>query len=340
MGDALSEFDLIDRIVARLGEAAARDILVPPGDDAAVWLSGAGATVATTDALVEGTHWRTDTMGWSDVGWRAIASNVSDIAAMGARARFVLIATVLGPTLNIEDIDALIDGVAASCLTHGVRVAGGDITRGPTTMLSITLLGEANADADVSADGAPSLLRRNGARVGDAIAVSGHPGAAAAGLALIEAGRASEEGVADLLRAHRRPIARTALGLAAVSAGVRCGIDVSDGLLQDAGHIAERSGVGVELNLEALPFHHAAVAALGDVTACDLALGGGEDYELLLAGPRAVLETLGTPEVPVTVIGSVVAEHTGEAWAVDAGGERYAPPSAGWDHLRAKATTP
>ena len=336
MADALSEFQLIDRIVARLGEAAARDILVPPGDDAAVWLSGASAaTIATTDALVEGTHWRADTMGWADVGWRAIASNVSDIAAMGGRPRHALIATVLGPALGVEDIDALIGGVGESCTAHGVRVAGGDITRGPTTMLSITLLGETSTDVG----GTPALLLRSNARVGDAVAVSGHPGAAAAGLAVIEAGREFEEGVAPLLEAHRRPVARTALGLAAVAAGLRGGIDVSDGLLQDAGHIAERSGAGVDLDLAALPLHLAAVVALGEAAARDLALGGGEDYELLLAGPRAVLEALGTPEVPVTVIGRVVTEHPGEAWVIGADGTRYEPPSAGWDHLRTKAAT-
>ncbi len=333
MGEVLSEFDLIDRIVAHLGDAAASDILVPPGDDAAVWRHAAGATVATTDALVEGSHWRSDTMSWRDVGWRAIASNVSDIAAMGAQPRFALIATVLGPTLNVEDIDALIDGVAASCLAHGVRVAGGDITRGPTTMLSITLLGEAST----TTEGAPALLLRSAAQVGDAIAVSGHPGAASSGLALIEAGRDDEDGVAALLEAHRRPRARTALGLAAIAAGVRCAIDVSDGLLQDAGHIAERSAVGIELSLDALPLHAAAVTALGESTARDRALGGGEDYELLLVGPRAALEMLGTAEVPVTIIGRVVEEHRGEAWAVDANNERYEPPSRGWDHLRAGA---
>lgn len=200
-------------------------------------------------------------------------------------------------------------------------------------MLSITLLGEAST----TTEGAPALLLRSAAQVGDAIAVSGHPGAASSGLALIEAGRDDEDGVAALLEAHRRPRARTALGLAAIAAGVRCAIDVSDGLLQDAGHIAERSAVGIELSLDALPLHAAAVTALGESTARDRALGGGEDYELLLVGPRAALEMLGTAEVPVTIIGRVVEEHRGEAWAVDANNERYEPPSRGWDHLRAGA---
>ncbi len=335
----LGEFGLIERIVARLGEAAARDILVPSGDDAAAWANRGVVTVATTDALVDGVHWRADatsegraTMTWADAGWRAIASNVSDIAAMGAVPDFALVSAVVGPTLTIDALDRVIDGMAAACLAHGVRIAGGDIDRGGQTVFAVTLLGHADGDA---------LLRRDGARVGDAVAVSGHPGASSAGLALIEAGRGEqgpgETGVAALLDAHRRPWARVALGLAAVDAGVRCGIDVSDGLLQDLGHIAKRSHVGIEIDLDALPLHPAAVAAFGRARAVDLALGGGEDYELALTGPEGVLRGLGSSELPVSIVGRVVTAHPGEAWALDATGERYVPPSTGWDHLAPRA---
>ncbi len=328
---SLGEFGLIERIVARLGAAAARDILVPSGDDAAAWTHRGAVTVATTDALVDGVHWRTAatsdgpaTMTWADVGWRAIATNVSDIAAMGATPDFALVSAVLGPSLTLEALDCVIDGMAAACLAHGVRIAGGDIDRGEQTVFAVTVLGHAEGEA---------LLRRDGARVGDVVAVSGHPGASGAGLALIEAGREAEAGVAPLLAAHRRPSARVALGLAAAGAGMRCAIDVSDGLLQDLGHIAERSRVGIEVDLEALPLHPAAVAALDRERAVDLALGGGEDYELALAGAAAALRGLSTSELPVSIVGRVVAAHPGEAWALDANGQRYVPSSAGWDHL-------
>ncbi|MSP22083.1 MAG: thiamine-phosphate kinase [Dehalococcoidia bacterium] len=328
--ESLGEFGLIERIVTRLGEAAARNILVPPGDDAAAWRNQGAVTVATTDALVEGVHWRSGlegtraTMSWADAGWRAIASNVSDIAAMGAIPDFAIVSVVLGPGLDLDALDCLIDGMSAACLAHGVQIAGGDIDRGSQTVLGVTLIGHTESDA---------LLRRDGARLGDLIAVSGHPGASSAGLALIEAGREGEPDVEALLEANRRPHARVELGRAAIEVGVRCAIDVSDGLLQDLGHIAERSGVGIEVDLDALSLSMDAVGALGVGRARDLALGGGEDYELALAGPEAALHALWSDELPVTVVGRVVAEHPGEAWALDGRGERYMPSSSGWDHL-------
>ncbi|MBM3141293.1 MAG: thiamine-phosphate kinase [Chloroflexi bacterium] len=331
--EELGEFGLIDRIVARLGDAAARDILVPPGDDAAAWASEPGAAVATIDALAEGTHWRAGTMTLYDVAWRAVASNVSDLAAMGARPAHLLVATLLGPRATLAEIDAFADGLADACRRHGVRIAGGDVVRAASTAFTIAAFGQAPLDAA----GAPRLLRRDGARPGDAVAISGMPGASGAGLLLIADGRAKAPAAAALVEAHRRPLARPELGLRAAAAGLRCAIDVSDGLLQDLGHVARRSRVGIELAGAQVPLHPAAVELLGRDAAFDQALGGGEDYELVLTGPRDALRALDTPELPVTLIGRVVAEHPGEVivWTDD--GEEYHPPSAGWDQLRGPA---
>ena len=338
LGD-LGEFGLIDRIVARLGAAAARDIPVPPGDDAAAWAVDAGFAVATVDTLAEGTHWRRDTMSFADVGWRAIATAVSDLAAMGAEPGYVLIAAELGPDITLDDVDAFAGGVASACRCHGVRVAGGNVARAHATSFSTTAFGSATLDAD----GTPALLRRDAARAGDLVAVSGTPGGSAAGLALIEERRTTELDAATLVEAHRRPRARIALGRAAVEAGARCAIDVSDGLLQDLGHVARASGVGIEIDMSALPLHPAAVALLGAGRACELALGGGEDYELALTAPAATLGALaaggpaGAPRIGgdtrLTTIGRVVAAHPGEAVALDADGRAVAP-SGGWDQLR------
>ena len=328
--DSIGEFGLIDRIVARLGDAAARDIVVPPGDDAAAWAIDAGLAVATVDTLAEGTHWRRDTMSFADVGWRAVATSVSDLAAMGAAPGYVLIAAELGADVELGDVDAFTEGVAEACRRYGVRVAGGNVAGAVATSVSTTAFGTATTRED----GTATLLRRDAARPGDLVAVSGTPGAAAAGLALIETGRAAERGATPLVEAHRRPPARLALGRAAVDAGVRCAIDISDGLLQDLGHVARASGVGIELDAGRLPLHPAATELLGAENAAELALRGGEDYELALTAPAATLGALPPADTALTTIGRVVTAHPGEVVVLGGDSRPLAQPSGGWDQLR------
>jgi thiamine-monophosphate kinase len=326
----ISQFELIDRILVHLGDRVASSIVVPPGDDAAVWRPDQPLVVAHTDTLIEGAHWTRQTMSFADAGWRVVAVNVSDIAAMGARPRYILLTVMVGPDLTEQEVDQVVEGVAASRRVHDVQVIGGGVNASATTALSVTVLGDA-------AEGPPPpLLRRDGARAGEAIAVSGWVGASSAGRELIRSGRGSPTSDA-LLRAHRRPVARTQLGMAAAAAGVRSGIDVSDGLVQDLGHIAQRSRVGIEIALDALPLHPAAVSELGLQRASDLALGGGEDYELVLVGSASTLEALATPELAVTIIGWTVEAHPGEVHVFDVDGMRYFPPFVGWDHLQARA---
>lgn len=323
--DSLGEFALISRIIARLGDAAATDILVPPGDDAAIWLTDSRGVVGTIDALTEGTHWRADTMSLEDVGWRAVTANVSDLAAMGATPGYLLVAASIGPNVTPSDLDGFIDGLAGSCRVHGVRVAGGDIVRGTATMFTIAAYGSARFEGDEL-----RALRRDGAQVGDLVAVTGHPGASAAGLALIEGGTSGTPEAGPLTAAHRRPRARTEVGAAAVAADVTCAIDVSDGLLQDLDHIAEQSDAGIEIDCSRVPVHPAARGLLGDERALDLALGGGEDFELVLIGAETALEALSGD---VTVIGRVVSEHRGQTIALDEVGMPYEPRRRGWDQL-------
>ncbi len=332
------EFDLIARFLARIEQSTADSILVPPGDDAAVWAAPSGSvTVASVDTLTEGTHWRPDTMDYADVGWRAAATALSDLAAMGADPFALLVAAVIGPGLTLDELDDFASGLSEGCVAHGVCVAGGDIVRGAATSFSITVLGYV---ATGTGNDPPALLRRSGARPGDVVAVSGTPGAAAAGLALIEAGRADEPAAAVLLEAHRRPRARLTLGRTALDAGVGCAIDVSDGLLQDFGNVARASGVAIELELALLPLHLTAVALLGENEARDLALGGGDDYELALAGPTEMLASIADGKPHVTIIGRVLASSVGQPVGVrvlDEHGVLYDPPSRGWDQFRSAA---
>jgi thiamine-monophosphate kinase len=325
----LGEFGLIARLTQRLGAARDDALLAGPGDDAAVWRSGGAFAIATTDTMVAGVHFLPGRASWRDVGWKALATNVSDAAAMGGTPRFALVTLALPGASEVAAIDALYDGLRECAEASGVTVAGGDIVSAPVFSITVALLGEARADAG----GEPLLLRRDGARAGDVVAVTGTLGASAAGLRALVERRERTEAIERLIARHMRPQPRIDAGAAAIDAGVRCAIDVSDGLLQDLGHVCDASGVSAVVQVAALPIDPDAVAIFaGDAVA--LAATGGEDYELLLVAPPDAINALGRG-VHVTVIGEIVAR--GEAAAtvrcVDAEGNRVDFAAAGWDHL-------
>lgn len=252
----IREFRLIDRLRERLGPVV--------GDDAAVL---DGGLLLCADSVVAGVHADLSLVGLDDFGWKALVANLSDIAAMGGVPRAAVV-TVSGP-LGTVDVDMLYDGLQAASDLYACPVVGGDLTAAPELVVSAAVLGEADA---------PVL--RSGARPGDTVFVTGPLGASAAGLALLQAGRVGED--KDLESAHRRPRARLAEGTAARLGGATAMIDVSDGLAVDAVHLAAASGVG--LVVERVPI------ALGVARVADnaeaLALGGGEDYELVFAAPQ------------------------------------------------------
>jgi thiamine-monophosphate kinase len=323
----LGEFGLIERLRAALPPAAGRRLLVGIGDDAAAWRSDGGCTLATTDTMVAGVHFLPGRVAWRDVGWKALAANLSDIAAMGGTPAFALVTLCLPPDAQVEDIDALNAGLAACAAAYGVTVAGGDIVAAPVVAITIALIG----DAVMAADGSPALLRRDGARPGDAIAVSGALGGSAGGLrALLEEGGSSPEATA-LIERHMRPRPRVDAGRAAIAAGVRCGIDISDGLAQDLGHVCRASGVDAELWLPRVPLDPALVARY-PADAQSMAAGGGEDYELILVAAEGVIRAAETAlGWPMTVVGGIIA-GAGVVHALDEQG-REVPVPAGWDHL-------
>ena len=300
------EFELIASLAGRLDPAWDG---LGIGDDAAAWLPSPGKlVVATTDMLVEGIHFRLDWTSPRDLGWKALAVNLSDLAAMGAVPGRALISVALLPK-QAALVEEMYEGLTELARLTGTRVVGGDTVRSPGPLVvNVVLVGEAEPGR---------LLRRDGALPGDLLLLTGSVGASAAGLALFLDGDRdllSRPEAALLMAAHHRPSPRLAAGWALAGLGVRCAIDVSDGVVSEAWHVAQASGVAIRLDTDRLPLEAAAVALLGEAKARQLAVSGGEDYQLLFTAPEArlaeVVAALGEEDRP-TVVGRVIGLRPG-----------------------------
>jgi thiamine-monophosphate kinase len=307
-----AERALVDHIRGRLPAAPAA-LLVGPGDDAAVIVPERGAMqVLTTDAVVEGVHFDRRFSRLSDVGYRALAVNVSDLAAMGARPSFALLSFMLPDWVTLEDVDALIDGLLEMAAASGVTIAGGNVARSPGPLI-----------VDVTATGSVRprrILRRSGAKPGDALYVTGSIGAAAAGLDWLRTSSppAADHPMAGCVRRHLRPEPRVRLGrlLGQNRAASAC-MDLSDGLADALRQLSEASGAGVLVDGAAIPVDQEAAGwfASRGLDPLRAALAGGDDYELLFAVPRkmrgrlrhVVRESRG---IPLTRIGELTVERS------------------------------
>jgi thiamine-monophosphate kinase len=272
LGEA-GEFGTIAQIVARFPRGP--QVVLGPGDDAAVVAVGGGRVVVTTDVLVEGRHFRRDWAEASDIGARAAAQSLSDVNAMGGRATALTVGLAAPPETPTAWVLGLADGMAEECALVGATVVGGDLTRSDAVVVSVTALGEV--------DGEP--VTRAGARPGDVVAVAGRLGWAAAGLAVLGRGFRSPRAVVD---AYRRPQVPYAAGPEARSLGATALVDVSDGLLADLGHVCAASGVDVSLDsarLEVAEPLQAVGAALG-ADPLAFVLTGGDDHALVAAFPE------------------------------------------------------
>lgn len=268
----MNEFELIDAFVAAFDVPPAP---FGPGDDCAVLRPTRATACVTTDALVEGVHFTRRSFRFEDVGHKALAVNLSDLAAMGATPTWALCALGIPGDVTARDLKAVARGMAALARVHGVSLVGGNVTRALQLSVTVTVAGE------LPKGRAPLL--RSGARPGDVVYASGCVGDAAAGLHLFTT-RATHVPRA-LAQAQRRPAPHLAWAQAAAPY-VSAAIDVSDGLLQDLGHVCRASGVGVDLDAEALPLSPALRAAVLPDAARRFALTGGEDYVLAVTVPE------------------------------------------------------
>jgi thiamine-monophosphate kinase len=325
----LGEFGLIERLAKALGATGDTSrLVVGIGDDAAVWRTSSGALLATTDTLVANVHFITGKTPWCDLGWKALAVNLSDIAAMGGTPELALVTLALPAETHVEPIGDLYAGLGEAARAYNIAIAGGDIVRAPVFSITVALTGRAELDPS----GDPLVLRRNAARPGDLVAVTGTLGGAAGGLRAL---RVSQDAPGPVQR-HLRPQPRLEAGRAALAAGLRCAIDVSDGLLQDLGHICQQSGLGATIARTTVPVDPALTGRYDEVEAMELALAGGEDYELLVTGLRDRIDAWAeTIDVPVTVIGEMVPDDEHRVRLLDAAGQDITPGKTGWDHLRA-----
>jgi thiamine-monophosphate kinase len=330
----LGERRLIERIRQRFA-ASPRTLLVGIGDDAAVTAPARGALeVLTTDALVEGIHFDLAYSSFSDIGFKALAVNASDIAAMGGTPRFALLSLMLPEHMAAENVDALLDGFEEMASAAATTLAGGNITRSPGPLV-----------VDVSLAGSVKprrILTRSGGRPGDGLYVTGSIGAAAAGLDWLRSRflGTPDPDTAELkecVARHRRPVPRLRIGaIAGRTRTASACMDLSDWLADAVRQVAERSGTGARLEANALPVHPGA-ASWFTARGCDptaAALSGGDDYELLFAVPprsRGRLRNLGrlAQGVPITRIGELTANRD----IVLVRGNRPEPLPSGFVHF-------
>jgi thiamine-monophosphate kinase len=330
------ELELIRLIRRTVERSPAERVETGIGDDTAVLLPQPGARLlATTDLIVEDVHFRRAWASPFDIGWKAMAVNLSDIAGKGGRPLWALVGLALPAPADPAEVESLYEGMRQAAAPHGVAIVGGDTSTSPRGLfVNVTLLGEHT--------GSPRL--RSGATPGDAVAVTGTLGRSAAGLAALEAGRARLGAVRPatldaVTAAHLRPTARVAEGRwLGAAAAVHAMMDCSDGLATDLAHICSESGVGARVALSRLPVDPAAreVAGALGADALSWATSGGEDFELLLTCERASVDALRdglhrATGTALTVVGEIEAAEEGVIF-LDAAGEPVAV-APGYEHF-------
>lgn len=327
----VGEFGLIERIRGRY-RYQDEEVVVGIGDDCAVLRRGNILEVITTDCLVEGSHYKDNWLTMRDVGWKALAVNVSDIAAVGGTPKHALVTLFLPDSLTVKDVDELYDGLDECCRLTGVSIVGGDIVRteGPFA-ISVTLAGSCERD---------EIVLRSGARPGDLLVVTGWLGEASIGLGYLESGKAGSLNQAAMrcIERFKRPMprlpeSRRLIGRLSPTAM----IDLSDGLLSDLWHILEASGVGARLDADLIPIGQAVLDFYGSYEeALSKAISGGEDYELLFAIPPGLKGELEKVEqqinLKLTCIGEITKKP--ESVRLKKGDAEHSLERGGFDHFK------
>ena len=316
--------DLICKLEQPLEETTF-PLLLGIGDDAAAWHTVEATELATTDTLVDGVHFRHDLISWEDLGWKALAVNLSDVAAMGGLPLYALVTLGLKPETEVEDVHTLYRGMLSACREYQCRIVGGDMVQSPVTFITVAMTGVVRGH----------VLTRQEAKPGDMISVTGPLGCAAGGLQSLLQGTVPEgERGIHLRQAYNRPVPRLQASRVLVQSGVNTAMDISDGLTDDLSKMCVSSGVGAIIHAHQVPVD----AFLKDTFPqgyLQLALNGGEDYELLFTGKEEVVSKVVTwLGQSAAVIGRIVAEHPGEVRVLDESETELHLARHGWDHFR------
>ncbi len=320
--------DIVDR-TKHPQDSSWQRLLIGIGDDAAVWQGDSSIQLATTDSLIQDTHFDLNITTWEELGWKAIAVNLSDIAAMGGIPKYALISLALPGELETDCVSSLYQGMAQIANQFGVAIIGGNIASASRTMITVTVLGSLESK---------STLTRSAAVPGDQIAVTGYTGLSAAGLKMLKQKLSFDAETSRLLRrAHLQPTPRINEGQVLLRHGVKAAIDISDGLIADLTHICKASKVSARINKDSVPIHP--ILQSNFKSDCQqLALSGGEDYELLFTTSSQVINQIKQAiSCPMTVIGEITKGTPGQVTLIDAAGKSIPRQQGGWEHFKSKA---
>jgi thiamine-monophosphate kinase len=332
----LGEFGLIDLLNKMIVEqrsavnnapAHGFRLLVDTGDDTAAWETVKGTELFTTDTVVEGIHFTRSTTPWADLGWKSLASNISDIAAMGGLPTYALITLGLPPETEVEDIKELYRGMLEISNAYGVSLVGGDMVRSPVVFITVALTGYHPAKP---------MLRTTG-KAGDKIGVTGPLGGSGGGLRLMLHKEPTELAISQesteyLKRCHRRPQPAVDEGRILANAGIATAMDVSDGLADDLSKLCRASGLSARLYSEQIPLHTLLKEAFPD-QCLELALYGGEDYILLFMAESELMERVMPQLEQGSVVGELFSGEPGRVVIIDGSGKEIDAGRGGWDHF-------
>ena len=319
--------DIVDQ-TKNIQDVSWQHLLIGIGDDAAAWQGDGSIQLATTDSLVQDTHFDLNITTWEELGCKAIAVNLSDIAAMGGIPMFALISLALPGELETDCISSLYKGMAQISNKFGVAIVGGNVASASKTIITVTVLGSLESE---------SALTRSAAVPGDRIAITGYPGLSAAGLKMLKQKLSFDSETSKLLRqAHLQPKPRINEGQILLHHRVRAAIDISDGLIADLTHICKASKVSAKINKDSVPIHPILKSKFKS-DCQQLALSGGEDYELLFTANSQVINQVKQAfSCPVTVIGEITEGTPGQVTLSDASGKNIPLQQGGWEHFKSQ----